>query len=47
MILGSRMADGMIDPESADFDASAVWGPLMGIKFNIGIRLTLWRPTKL
>ena len=47
VILGSRMADGMIDPESADFDASAVWGPLMGIKFNIGIRLTLWRPTKL
>ena len=47
VILGSRMPDGMIDPDSADFDASAVWGPLMGLKLNVGIRLTIWRPTKL
>ena len=46
VILGHRMADGMVDPDSADFDASAVWGPLMGLKLNVGIRLTIWRPTK-
>ena len=47
VILGHRMGDGMVDPDSADFDASAVWGPLMGLKLNIGFRLTIWRPTKL
>ena len=47
VILGQRMADGMVDPDAPDFDASAVWGPLMGLKVNVGIRLTLWRPTRL
>lgn len=47
VILGHRMADGMVDPDAPDFDASAVWGPLMGLKVNVGIRLTLWRPTRL
>ena len=27
----------------AQFDASAVWGPLMGIKINAGIRVTIWK----
>lgn len=31
------------DPGSADFDASCVWGPLMGARFYAGIRLTLWK----
>lgn len=30
-------------PESAGFDASAVWGPLMGIRVNAGIRVTIWK----
>ncbi len=25
------------------FDASAVWGPIMGLKINAGIRITLWK----
>lgn len=31
------------DPYSADFNASAIWGPLMGIKAHIGMRFTLWK----
>ena len=46
VILGQRMADGMVNPDASDFDASAVWGPLMGLKLNIGLRLTIWRPTQ-
>ena len=30
-------------PSSADFDASCIWGPLMGIKIYGGIRLTIWK----
>ena len=30
-------------PGSEDFDASAVWGPLMGIRINAGLRFTLWK----
>jgi hypothetical protein len=26
-----------------DFDASNVWGPLMGRKFYLGLRYTLWK----
>ena len=29
--------------ESTMFDASSVWGPLMGRKFYIGLRYTLWK----
>ena len=25
------------------FDASCVWGPIMGRKVNVGMRMTLWR----
>ena len=25
------------------FDASAVWGPIMGLKINAGIRVTIWK----
>lgn len=30
-------------PESPSFDASAVWGPLMGLRVNVGLRLTIWK----
>ena len=31
------------DPFSTDFDASCVWGPLMGLKIYAGIRVTIWK----
>lgn len=31
------------DPSSASFDASSVWGPIMGARFHVGFRLTFWR----
>lgn len=43
VILGDVMSDGTVDPWTRNFDASAVWGPLMGIKINAGIRVTLWK----
>ena len=30
-------------PETPSFDASAVWGPLMGMRINAGLRLTIWK----
>ena len=30
-------------PETPSFDASAVWGPLMGLRINAGLRLTIWK----
>ena len=31
------------NPRSALFDASCIWGPLMGIKAHVGFRFTLWK----
>lgn len=31
------------DPWSETFDASCIWGPLMGIKVYAGVRITLWK----
>lgn len=31
------------NPYSNDFNASMVWGPLMGTKFYGGVRVTLWK----
>lgn len=31
------------DPFSTNFNASMIWGPLMGRMFYIGMRLTLWK----
>lgn len=31
------------NPTSSKFDASCIWGPLMGIKGYIGVRVTLWK----
>ncbi len=33
----------MINPSLSDFDASAVWGPIMGTKIYLGVRFTLWK----
>lgn len=34
---------GMVNPAAANFDASCIWGPLMGAKFYAGMRFTLWK----
>ena len=34
---------GASDPRQASFDASCIWGPLMGVKAHIGFRFTLWK----
>ena len=31
---------------SPDFDASCIWGPLMGARFYAGLRLTIWKTEK-
>ena len=31
------------NPRQASFDASCIWGPLMGVKAHIGFRFTLWK----
>ena len=41
-----RQKDAVIgwqNPRQASFDASCIWGPLMGIKAHIGFRFTLWK----
>ena len=38
-----RNAEGHVVPSQASFDASCIWGPLMGIKAHIGFRFTLWK----
>lgn len=44
VIIGAvRGQDGVVNPRQPSFDASAVWGPLMGIRFYAGVRFTLWK----
>jgi len=31
------------DPFSRDFNATVIWGPLMGRKVYAGLRFTLWK----
>lgn len=41
-----RQKDAIIgadNPMQPSFDASCIWGPLMGIKAHIGFRFTLWK----
>ncbi len=38
---------GAENPFSPDFDASCVWGPVMGLKLYAGVRLTIWKTEKL
>lgn len=42
VIFGSKDASGY-RADLPDFDASCVWGPLMGIKVYAGLRFTLWK----
>ena len=41
-ILGTTL-NGYVNPRVPSFDASCIWGPLMGIKAHIGFRFTLWK----
>jgi len=44
VILGSvKEQNGYVNAFQPSFDASCVWGPLMGIKAHIGFRFTLWK----
>ena len=44
VILGSvKDENGYVNAYQPSFDASCVWGPLMGIKAHIGFRFTLWK----
>jgi len=36
-------ATGFVDTSASDFDASAVWGPIMGSKVYLGFRWTIWK----
>ena len=42
-ILGTKSAEGYVNPRVPSFDASCIWGPLMGVKAHIGFRFTLWK----
>ncbi len=33
----------IVNPRVPSFDASCIWGPLMGIKAHVGFRFTLWK----
>jgi hypothetical protein len=44
VILGyERTESGYVTPRQTSFDASCIWGPLMGIKAHVGFRFTLWK----
>lgn len=43
VLFGTRGSDGLVNPRAPSFDASAVWGPIMGIKVYAGVRFTLWK----
>ena len=40
---GMEHGHGGVDTSAPDFDASAVWGPIMGTKVYLGARFTLWK----
>lgn len=49
VIIGNKLVDDKgiatkrFDAYDPDFDASCVWGPIMGIKVYAGVRFTLWK----
>ena len=43
VLIGQVGEDGLVNPRLASFDASCIWGPLMGIKAHVGFRFTLWK----
>ena len=40
---GSHHSGASVDTSASDFDASCVWGPIMGARYYLGFRLTLWK----
>ena len=45
-LTGSMQMHPIVDagnPFAETFDAASVWGPLMGAKFYVGFRLTIWK----
>ncbi len=45
-LTGYTQRDPIINASAArmpDFDASCIWGPLMGVKVYAGVRLTIWK----
>lgn len=42
-ILSGRDSEGNPSAWNQNFDASCIWGPLMGIKAYVGVRVTLWK----
>lgn len=43
-LTGFRQKDVILGvPEAPSFDASAVWGPLMGLRIDAGLRVTIWK----
>ena len=44
IVLGDAVdANGHVHAAQSSFDASAVWGPIMGAKIYAGVRFTLWK----
>ncbi|MBO8474243.1 MAG: TonB-dependent receptor [Bacteroidetes bacterium] len=43
VILGSHKENGVVSGRQPSFDASAIWGPVMGIRIYAGVRFTLWK----
>ena len=43
VLLGIKGADGFVNPRLQSFDASAVWGPVVGVSLYVGVRFTLWK----
>ncbi len=43
VVLGTKGDNGFVNPRVPSFDASCIWGPLMGIKAHVGFRFTLWK----
>ena len=43
VLIGQKDDNGLVNPRMKSFDASCIWGPLMGIKAHVGFRFTLWK----
>lgn len=42
-LVDQSLTGASVDTSLSDFDASAVWGPIMGTKLYLGFRFTLWK----
>lgn len=43
VVIGAVKDNGVVSGRQRTFDASAVWGPLMGVKIYAGVRFNLWK----